>query len=974
MNSIVDIRSVCNRGFRDEPSVESLGGWTGQGNNDMRGMTLGELPVGGISFSIIDPKENNGASIIALRNASDGFAAERTIPVNATCDYIYLLHTVAWSTNGAIAGIVSLVYDNGEICDTHVVANQDVGDWWLGAAVNAKLVRLDKANPSKSPVFIFASAIKNKKPERKVVSIILRTSKEAHSKVIWLVLGITTGIGECALSFERPAIDRRDHTGWYPFRLKETLSKHALIDCSRFLDAPAGKHGWVISKGGSMYFENGKRARFFGTNINASCGIFPEHEHAERIADTFARNGINMVRLTLMESVLMEFVSDDVPSRFTIDEGKWDKFDYFVKCLKDHGVYMMIDSIGGVSSRRFYARFSDMDGVIAYGKYGNHRPWALFDPRFKELAKEFMNSLLNHRNKYTGLCMKNDAAFPLAILINEQSMFLDWYEANGSDPHYDNLFMKLFNGHLRKRYGTRESLAQAWNNKEGISSLHDAEDPFSDTVAPSGLNDLRIEHGNWRSLQSPVRVAETIRFYRELQKGYTQEMITHLRTFGYKGLVSCSNLICGEPELDAMSAGEYTAQHMYWDHVQFVEGNKRHFFMNIPSMSVNILEGGNALIEQAIAATKVNTLPITATESAMMWAHEWRSSYCLPLFATASFQNWDAIYPYEYMGGYGKRPGYFEVNNNVLLAPTVSFNDPALMGILPNAALMFHRTDITPSKILVQVSYGDVEKDRYKNNFHGASFPFNYLTHVCRVVSFFDKPDSCADFTVGNGGQFMPDRFNDARTIKELTAGLDDAMKTAGLLSANRGINGDSVVSETGEMRHDWGRMLFIVDSPRTQGFSGFPKSDEMLQFKGISIKTRSPFATIVMSSLDDRPLDESKRMLLSAVARVENNKDEYVYDVTATAANGMKYGESFTITHKSSPLMNPEVQPQDDAMLLVEPVYASIRLAAKRLCITPLAPDMTPLTTPSTVDASDGFATVAIGMQKTIWFIVERF
>ena len=74
------------------------------------------------------------------------------------------------------------------------------------------------------------------------------------------------------------------------------------FDFSHLLDAPAGVHGQTVVKDGSLYFEDGTRARFVGFNI-PSGGMMPNHETAEVYAKRLASMGYNVVRLHAEDSV-----------------------------------------------------------------------------------------------------------------------------------------------------------------------------------------------------------------------------------------------------------------------------------------------------------------------------------------------------------------------------------------------------------------------------------------------------------------------------------------------------------------------------------------------------------------------------------------------------------------------------------------------------------------------------------------------
>ncbi len=71
-----------------------------------------------------------------------------------------------------------------------------------------------------------------------------------------------------------------DTSGWFPFEFPLDDTNLDSIDLSGLLDAPAAKHGFVTTRpDGHFYFANGKRARFFGTNV-VGLGCAPAKEQA----------------------------------------------------------------------------------------------------------------------------------------------------------------------------------------------------------------------------------------------------------------------------------------------------------------------------------------------------------------------------------------------------------------------------------------------------------------------------------------------------------------------------------------------------------------------------------------------------------------------------------------------------------------------------------------------------------------------
>lgn len=66
-------------------------------------------------------------------------------------------------------------------------------------------------------------------------------------------------------------------------------------------EKPAGKHGFLKTKGRNLVFEDGVNVKFWGTNFNGA-GCFPEHDYAEKLAKRLSKIGINLVSLHQLDS------------------------------------------------------------------------------------------------------------------------------------------------------------------------------------------------------------------------------------------------------------------------------------------------------------------------------------------------------------------------------------------------------------------------------------------------------------------------------------------------------------------------------------------------------------------------------------------------------------------------------------------------------------------------------------------------
>ena len=88
-------------------------------------------------------------------------------------------------------------------------------------------------------------------------------------------------------------------------RIHKAEPNKGILDYSHLLDAPAGKHGFVETRNGHLYFEDGKRARFLGFNVAARSNT-PDHETAEKMAERFASMGVNLIRLHAADAPIGE--------------------------------------------------------------------------------------------------------------------------------------------------------------------------------------------------------------------------------------------------------------------------------------------------------------------------------------------------------------------------------------------------------------------------------------------------------------------------------------------------------------------------------------------------------------------------------------------------------------------------------------------------------------------------------------------
>lgn len=944
----LDLSPVANRGFRDR----AAGAQSDPQDIDLRGIHGGPLPIAGLTFKILDPAQNGGKSVLALR--SDRAPAVAAVKVDAHCDFLYLLHTAAGVAADAAVGSASWRYADGSTRSTAVVCGDQVGDWRDGRVRSAFSKAYDELNPSVKPLHLFAAGLANPAPEKPVTSVVLKPAEQGRA--LWLVLAAEIGVGDNVVELARAAA--RDPAKWKPFAPGLKTAAAPLLDLSFLLDAPAGKHGFVKSVGGHFAFEDGTPARFVGVNIHSHQGLLPSKEQAQRVARTLSRYGVNLVRLHLMEYVLID---ETRPDRQTpAPDQVWDRFDYLVKCFKDRGIYIELDSLSGLSANR-----PAPDAFPGAADYPGHRAWWTYHPKLQELGRAWTKVLLTHHNRYTGNRLVDEPAVALMMLVNEQSIFFDWKEtAKPTPPAIRQILTQRYNEWLVNRFGNRASLAKAWRGSDGQTLLQADEDPIQGTVTCWELYSLILTQRvppDGQGRLAPPRQRTLMQFLKELQTDVYTDYIAFLKTLGLKVPVAGSNIEFDLADLETCRATGFTSQNMYYEHASHV--GKALGFANVPEMLCDPISSGK-LVHPGIAAAKLNNLPVTSTEHDTMWPQEWRSAHNLSVYSQAAFQNWDAMFWYCYMGGYGLSWDDAEKMTAVSY-PTVEFNDAALAGLLPAAALLYHRRDVAPGRRLVQVVYNPELVDVFGPRVRAGGFPWNYLTWVSRVEGVFGQPDGRAAFTVGPGGPHSmrlgaEDLLQPAADQARM---LDAALKKEGLIAGSQGLQEGRVVSDTGELVRNWKEGLLLIDTPRTQAFSGFPAA--AVKLHDVTVKLNIPFATIAVQSLDSAPIAAARKLLLTAVARVENDRDTVAYGQIVPTPNGAFRGERLLVT--------PAAKRGLGARARMELVDATISIAGGALRLTPIAADGSALEAASLCEQQQGSAQVKLGRHATIWYLLER-
>ncbi|HEV7866461.1 MAG TPA: carbohydrate binding domain-containing protein [Chthoniobacteraceae bacterium] len=244
----------------------------------------------------------------------------------------------------------------------------------------------------------------------------------------------------------------------FPFALPWDDASENATNVSSWLDAPAGKSGFVEVKDGHL-FAGEKRLRFFGVNM-AFGGNFPTHADAEKIAARMAKFGINCVRFHHMD---MQSTPGGIWAKDMqkLDPERLDRLDYFIAQLKRRGIYTDLN----LHVSRTYP---DRPKAEKTGNPNYDAGVDNFSAPMIKLQKEFARALLTHVNPYTGAAYIDEPAVALIEINNENALLFSWNNGQldkAAAPYRAELGERWLKW-LRTKYGSDSSLAKAWG--EGL--------------------------------------------------------------------------------------------------------------------------------------------------------------------------------------------------------------------------------------------------------------------------------------------------------------------------------------------------------------------------------------------------------------------------------------------------------------------------------------------------------------------------
>ncbi len=559
------------------------------------------------------------------------------------------------------------------------------------------------------------------------------------------------------------------------------------VDLS-FLNAsekPAGRRGFVKAAGESLVFEDGSPARFWGANLAAYVLFDTSRDNVKQQAKRISALGFNLIRIHHHDSpwVNPNAFGKDAADTQTLDPASLDKLDWWIKCLKDEGIYVWLD----LHVQRALAEGDHIygfDEIRKNGKTADLKGYNYVNLTIQQAMKRFNEAYLNHSNTYTGVAYKNEPAIMALLITNE----------NDLTHHYGNALLPDKEVPLHNRLYM--NLAKGFATKNGL--------PPDKT---------------WRSWEpGPSKL-----FLNDLEHRFDIDMISHLRGLGAKVPIATTST-WGNPlySLPALTTGDIIDAHAYGGALE-LDKNPLTGSSMVNWLSMSQVAG------KPMSITEWNVSPFPAPD---------RHSSPLTIAGTARLQGWDAIMLYAY----AQAP----LNDAGTPSNWHAFNDPALVATLPAAALLYRQGHVREADTTYALTH-DREQLFYQSNSPDNSIAARTASEKGKLVVVMPEIPELPWLRKGQ----IP---HGAKVIQNLNQSMIAA-------------NATEVLSDTGEIRRNWAKGIYTINTPRTQAAMGWI-GNEPVVLPDVKIDIRTRNASVAVQSTDGAPIKLSSSLMISLGAR----------------------------------------------------------------------------------------------------------
>jgi hypothetical protein len=600
---------------------------------------------------------------------------------------------------------------------------------------------------------------------------------------------------------------------WQPIENKKIIEPGSVLDFSFLVDSPAGKHGKLIVNNSRFEFETqpGRQVKFFGANLCYDL-CYPSKADAPKVAETLQRLGYNLIRFEHYDVTLMPETRKD------LDPDRLDKIEYLIHCLKQRGIYVMIDLHSG---RTFPAEDAPELGRPFGREIAN---LIHVSPTARKAWERFARALLTHRNPYTKLTWAEDPVLVGICPVNEDFIY-------GPPTPPDSLFGKAFTRWLAEKKITVQTEDQ--------------------------------------------KRAAYNQFQTELQRNTYVYYKNFLNSLGVKALMTGANNVEIRVLALLRQRVDFVDSHCYWNHPDFIDGN----FWRLPwKQVINVSDlPRSSGMHRIYGPVRILGKPFTVTEFNYCYPSLSRSEGGPLMGAYAAFQNWDTLLRFDF--GHDadvlshERPAYvfgavYDPINRL------TQNIIALLFLRGDVSPAKKSIPYLITENTMYRTFTKLEWDYFPDSFR--------LLSLCTGVGSLDATDPSrveGKFPIAVVPAACTEKFSktklytdDESLVRRLIA---DKVIEGFRCREKEG----RYISDTGQLDLNSVKGTFKAVTPRSEAFILMDKG--RLAGGRVTVENDGGMCTVFAAAVDDQPLEKSKRLLVLHLTDVQNNKTRFSKDMT---------------------------------------------------------------------------------------------
>jgi len=335
---------------------------------------------------------------------------------------------------------------------------------------------------------------------------------------------------------------------------------------------------------------------------------------------------------------------------------------------------------------------------------------------------------------------------------------------------------------------------------------------------------------------SDQRVRDQSTFYLELQNHFFDEMQHYLKEdLGVRVPITGTNWNIGVADLAVQARLDYIDNHAYWDHPQFPHEPWSGTDWQINNTAMTNDENGGT-IAGLFGGVPQTGKPFTVSEYNHPFPNRYQSEGLLFITAYGGFHDIDGLMFFDHLGGYSSWnvdfiDGYFDLHRNAVM-----------LSLMPSCARAFREGYFRPSEQVLRVSFHPDDVLLAPKNDPNAWY------------GYFPIPQKLALQQAVRINNFVADQHFDPNGLPP--------------------VGSWPYVTDTDELV--WQKDLLIVNTPRFIGLTGNLAQMEDQAAGSLTMIGATDRATLTWVSLDDLPLRQARKSLVTVASRIQNRNMQW--------------------------------------------------------------------------------------------------